>query len=1022
MSLPDLSIRRPVLATVANLLIVLIGAMALSRLPVRELPQVDAARITVVTKYSGAAPDVVDAQVASVMEGALAGIPGLESMETRSQRGRARTVLTFSASRDIEAAANDVRTAVDRAARDLPDGADPPVVRKNDDQGDPVLRLSLSSPGMTPLELSDYADRYITDRLARLPGVANAAIFGERAPAMRIWLDAGLMASHGVTTGDIASALQANNVELPAGEIETGARQIQLLARTRMGSAGEFAALQIRDDGARPLRLGDVARIEAGPSSADSFFRSGGVTGLGLGIQPQAQANTVAIAREVRAELERMRPALPPGMEIAITTDEAQFIETALHEVAQVFAEAVLLVTAVIFLFLGSARLSLVPAVTIPVSILGAAVAMGLLGFSVNILTLFAMILAIGLVVDDAIVVLENIQRHRRMGESPAEAARRGANQVNFAVIATTAVLVAVFLPVSFMEGEIGQLFAEFGIVLAVAVTVSGFVALTLSPVLAARLMPEQDRPGLLTRTVDRAMAGLERGYRAGLGAALRLPELVLALAVAAVAASFALYQSLPQEVTPEEDRGQFRIFVTAPQGSSLAATDAAAREAEALLAPLREAGTVATVTSIVGLWGDLRRAMIFVNLVPWEERGQSVREVMDGLRGPLSRIAGAQTSMRPSSGLGIGGGRGGLQFMLGAPDIDRAAAWAEDLQPLLEADPALSGVEIGHAANQPGATISVDRLRAQDLGFDAQAVSSALQMLVASRTVGEYSADGRQYPVILQAAPEDRDNPADLMSILLRNSRGDLIPLSAFATIEETANVPAINRYDRVHSVPMEADLAAGADLAEVMDRVQGMVAGLPAGAALAWKGQAANFLKSSGGMATVFGLALAIVFLVLAAQFESFRTPLVILLTVPLGLAGAVLSLWLAGQTVNIFSQVGLVLLVGLMAKNGILMVEFANQLREEGRALRDAAVEGAVTRLRPVAMTTIATVLGAVPLATASGAGAEARVAIGTVIAGGLSAAFVLTLFVTPVVYVLVEGILPRRTAQAAPQPAE
>ncbi|MEO1978207.1 MAG: efflux RND transporter permease subunit [Paracoccaceae bacterium] len=1027
MTLPDLSVRRPVLATVLNLLIVLIGAVALTRLPVRELPQVETAEVTVSVSYTGAAPDVVDNQVAAVIEGGLAGISGLQSMSTESERGGSRTVLVFDPSVDIDSATNDVRTAIDRAARDLPEGADAPRVRKNDSEGDPVVRLSLSSDRMSALELSDYASRYVADRLARLPGVANAAIYGERAPAMRIWLDAGLMAAHGVTTGDITSALQANNVELPAGEIETGARQLQLLARTRFTGAEEFAQLAIRDDGARPLRLGDVARIEEAPEGSESLFRSDGATGLGMGIQPQAQANTVEISRAVRAEIEAIRPTLPEGMRLEVTTDEATFIQTTLDEVRDVFVEAVLLVTAVIFLFLGSARLSLVPIVTIPVSILGAAMAMLLLGFSINIITLFAMILAIGLVVDDAIVVLENIQRHRARGASRAEAAKAGANQVNFAVIATTAVLIAVFLPVSFMDGEIGQIFGEFGIVLAVAVTVSGLTALTLSPVLASKLMPSDNRPNLLTRGVDRVIGWVEGGYRRGLTAVMKLPELLLGAAAFAVAACVAIYLVLPQEVTPREDRGQFRIYVTAPQGSSLAVTDQAAREVEAALEPLRDEGVVTNITTIVGMWGELRRAMLFVNLAPWDARDVSVSEAMARMRGPLAEITDVQTWMRPSGGLGIGGGRGGLQFMLGGPDIERAAEWAHEIAPQLEDDPALEGVEVGYAANQPGATITVDRLRAQDLGLDAETVSSTLQVLVVSRTVGEFSRDGRQYPVVLQAAPEDRDAPEDLLSILLRNDRGDLIPLSAFAEVQTAASVPAIERQDRVHSVEVEADMTAGANLAEVMARVETIVAGLPPGATMVWDGQAADFERSSGDMAMVFGMALAIVFLVLAAQFESFRTPLTILLTVPLGLAGAVLTLWLTGQSVNIFSQIGLVLLVGLMAKNGILMVEFSNQLREEGMALREAAIEGAVTRLRPVTMTTVATILGAVPLATATGAGAESRIAIGMVITGGLALAFVLTLFVTPVIYLLIEGLWPSKHKgkpgqEGGPVPAE
>lgn len=618
MSLPDLSLRRPVLAMVMNLLIVLIGAVAMTRLPVRELPRVEAAEVTVRVNYTGAAPDVVDNQVTTVIEGALSGIAGLNAMSTESERGRMRTVLTFDPGRDIDSAANDVRNAVDRVVNQLPEQAERPRVDKNDSEGDPVLRLALSSPNMTPLELSDYADRFLTDRLSRLPGVANTVIYGDRSPAMRIWLDGARMAAYGITTADIIATLQANNIELPAGEIETGSRQLQVLAQTRFATADSFRQVVIRNQGNRPLRLGDVARIEEGPEQRDSLFRSNGVLSLGLGVQPQAQANTVAISTAVRAELDRIRPTLPAGMQILVTSDEAVFIESSIRQVLVVFAEAVALVTAVIFLFLGSLRLSLVPVVTIPISALGAGLAMLMLGFSINILTLFALILAIGLVVDDAIVVLENIQRHRAMGKTRAEAARAGAAQVSFAVIATTAVLIAVFVPVSFMEGEIGKLFAEFGIVLAVAVTVSGFVALTLSPVLAARVMPRHDRPGLLTRAVDRMMRVLEGGYGAILTRLMARPLPILALTAFAMTSAFAIYQHLPRQLTPTEDRGQLRIYISAPQGSNLAYTDAVTRRVEDLLTPLREEGTIRNVTSIIGTWGETRRALLFVNLSSW--------------------------------------------------------------------------------------------------------------------------------------------------------------------------------------------------------------------------------------------------------------------------------------------------------------------------------------------------------------------------------------------------------------------
>ncbi|TBN44102.1 efflux RND transporter permease subunit [Paracoccus subflavus] len=1009
MSLPDLSLRRPVTAAVLNLLIVLIGAVAISRLPVRELPQIEAAQITVRVEYTGAAPDVVDSQVASLIEGALAGVTGVTAMETESERGRMRTVLTFDSGRDIDAAANDVRNAVDRIVGRLPEQADRPQVDKNDSEGDPVLRLSLSSPDMSPIELSDYADRFIVDRMSRLPGVANTATFGARSPAMRIWLDQSRMAAYGITTGDIIAALQANNIELPAGEIETGARQLQVLAQTRFSTADTFRQVVIRaDDSGRPLRLGDVATIEEGPEQRESIFRANGVISLGLGIQPQAQANTVAISRAVRAELDRIAPTLPEGMQLAVTADEAVFIESSIAQVLKVFAEAVGLVIAVIFLFLGSLRLALIPVVTIPVSALGAGLAMLALGFSINILTLFALILAIGLVVDDAIVVLENIQRHRAMGKSRLQAARDGAAQVSFAVIATTAVLISVFVPISFMEGEIGKLFAEFGIVLAVAVAVSALVALTLSPVLAARIMPREERPNLLTRGMDRIIGALERAYGAVLDRLIARPVPIMAVTAFAMAASLAVYQHLPRQLTPDEDRGQIRIIVNAPQGSSLAYTDAATRQVEALLEPLRENGTVTNVTTIVGTWGEVRRSLLFVNLAPWDERDISVDQVIADLRPQLSRITEAAVFVRAAGGLGLSSGQGNVTWMLGGPDVGRTAAWADDLAAELEGDPRLASVEVSYSANQPGANLSIDRARAQDLGLSADTIAQTLQVLFASRSVGEYTSDGRQYPVILQASPEDRNSVEDMLSVFLRNDRGDLIPLSAFASVETGATAPAINRFDRLISVGMEADIAPGTDLAGAMAAVEEAAADLPAGSVLAWDGQARDYLDSAGGIATVFAMSLVIVFLVLAAQFESFRTPLTIMLTVPLGLAGAVLTMWLTGGTVNVFSQVGMILLIGIMAKNGILIVEFANQLRDEGKPLVEAAREGAVTRLRPVLMTTIATILGAVPLAIATGAGSESRRAIGAVIVGGLSLAFVLTLLITPVIYVMIEGV--------------
>ncbi|MFD2237197.1 efflux RND transporter permease subunit [Aureimonas populi] len=1009
MTLPELSLKRPVFITVLNLLIVLIGVVALTRLPVRELPQIISAEVTVTVAYTGASPEVIDAQISSVVEGALAGITGLRSMMSETERGSTRTVLTFDPGIDIDFAANDVRSAIDTIVAELPDDADPPVVEKNNSQAEPVLRLSLSSTSMTPMELTDWASRNLTERLSRLPGVARASIFGARDPAMRIWLDTSAMAEHSVTAQDVISALGSWNLELPTGDIETGARQIQLLARTRLGTPEEFSEIVVRDQGARPFLLGDVARVEVAPEATESNFRTNGVSGLGIGIQAQAQANTVLISEAVRAEVNRIVPNLPDGMTLEITSDEAVFIESTIAEVLRVFVEAIVLVMVVIFLFLGSVRLSLVPVVTIPISLLGAAISMLILGFSINILTLFALILAIGIVVDDAIIVLENIQRHKREGVTTIEAVRRGTNQVNFAVIAITAVLAAVFLPVSFMEGEIGQLFAEFGIVLTVAVLVSGFVALTLSPVLASLVMRDDERANLLTRTSERVLGALERTYRAILSRLLHAPVALLALTGFVMGMAWVVYGQLPQQLIPNEDRGQFRIYLAAPQGTSLERTDVITAQVEAILDPLRRTrspeGVIESVSTIVGHTGDIRRAQIEVNLVPWNERSVTVEDVLAELGPQLDAVTDAMLMTRVTGGLG-GGAEDGLQWMLGGPDVETAAEWAEELAELLEETGRFEEVEIDYAVNQPAAMITIDRARAQDLDVDAHAVTQTLQVLFASHSVGEYARDGRQYPVILQAAAGDRASLAALDRVQIRNERGDLIPLSSFVSVETGAAVPEIIRFDRAHSVEMEADLGEDADLGAAIAAVESAARELPAGATIAWQGQADDYLRASSGIVMVFALGLVIVYLVLAAQFESFTTPLTILLTVPLGLAGAVGTLFLAGASINIYSQVGLVLLVGLLAKNGILIVEFANQLREEGRSLYDAALEGAVTRLRPVIMTTITMVLGALPLALASGPGAESRRAVGLVITGGLSFGLLLTLFLIPVVYVLVE----------------
>ncbi|ESR23092.1 efflux RND transporter permease subunit [Lutibaculum baratangense] len=1009
MTLSELSLRRPVFATVVSLLIIVGGLSALLTVPVRELPETESAQITVSVGYSGAAPEVVDAQITTVIEGAIAGIAGVETISSESERGSNRTVIEFSAGRDIDQAANDVRAAVSRVVNQLPDSADQPRVRKNNDQSSPVVWLTLTSDRMTPPELSDYASRYLVDRLATVDGVADVNLYGERAFAMRLWLDREAMAARDVTVGDISAALRDNNVELPAGRIETAGRQFQVRTATRLSTPEEFSRLTVKTIDGYPVLLGDVAEIERGVENDDSTFRGNFRTALGLGILPQSQSNTVDISNAVRTEIEAVRANLPEGMSLEVSNDDAVYIRNSIAEVLKTLGIAVVLVVAVIFAFLASFRATIVPAVTIPIALIGACAGIALFGFSINILTLFALILAIGLVVDDAIVVLENIQRRIEEGEDRLVASALGSRQVTFAILATSATLIAVFVPISFLQGQVGRLFSEFGLILAIAVAVSTFVALSLTPVLCAALLRDTPERGLLERLVDRVTALTNAIYRRLLRGALAAPYLVIAIAAVIGATSVELYQRLPKELTPQEDRGVFFVSITAPQGSNLAYTDRATRQVEEVLRPYLDDGTATALISIVGRWGELRRAFVVVRLPPWAERERNVQDIISELRPKLGAITDARAFPIAPAGLGLRGASNPLRVVVGGPNFDEVEAWSATLEERMRADERLTDVERDFQENQPGFNVTVDRDRARDLGIDVRTISEALQTLFASAEVTEYTDRGRQYPVMLQAREEHRSTPADLASVFVRApDSGELVPLSGLIELQERASAAALNRHNRLPSVEIQAGLAEGTDLGQAIDIVRQIAdAELPGGATISFSGQAKEFLETSQGVEIVFALALLIVYLVLAAQFESFIHPVVILLSVPLAVSGAFLTLLLTGISLNIYSQVGLVLLVGLVAKNGILIVEFANQLRDEGMTVREAILEGSVLRLRPIMMTVISTLLGALPLAISTGAGAEARTTIGLVIIGGFALASFLTLFLTPVLYDLLAG---------------
>jgi len=1030
MRLSDLSIRRPVLATVASLLIIVFGVAAALRLPLRELPDIDTSVITVTTTYVGASPETVDTDITGIIEGAIAGVSGVKSINSQSRQGQSSTVIEFEVGRNIDEAANDVRSAVARVRGQLPAEADEPQVVKNDNDSDPVMRIAVISSRMDGAAITDYVDRFVIDRLATLPGVASVTIFGERRYAMRVWLDRAAMAARNITVADIEAALRRSNLNLPSGEVESLNREFTVQLEGRVRTPDAFAGVVVARVAGYPVKLGDIARIERGVEDDTTVVRQNGEQAVGLGVLRQSQANTVQISNAVRAEIAQLEPLLPEGMRIEVGADDALFVAASIREVAKALFEALALVVLVILVFLRSWRATVIPAVTIPVSLIGCFIVMAALGYSINVLTLLAIILAIGLVVDDAIVVLENIQRRIELGESPLLASFTGTRQVTFAVVATSLTLVAVFVPLSFLQGQVGKLFIEFGFVLAAAVLISMFVSLTLCPAIAARLLKPQAvaHPG-----EPPPPPWSLRVYRAALTRALGMPLVVVALSAAFAAAGWYAFTQLPRELSPTEDRGVIFIPVTAPQGSTTAYTDAQMRELESRLMPLREAGVVRAIFTITGSQGQPSRGFIVVRLAPWDERTVSQQQVLREVLPKVTSLPGVRAFPVAPAGLGLRGSRSPLSVAVGGPDFESVKAWAAALRDAAETNPGLRNIELDFEETQPQLAIDIDRARADDLGVSVETIAQTLQTMIASREVTNYVDRGREYPVIVQARREDRQTPGDLQNIFIRAGDGaTLTPLSALVSIRENAASPSLRRYDRLPSITLTAALAEGYSLGEAIAFVNRTAADiLPPEAKIAFTGQSQQFQEASGGLYVTLVLALLIVFLVLAAQFESFIHPFIIMLTAPLALAAAVIAMAVGGLSLNVYSQIGMVLLIGLMAKNGILIVEFANQLRDEGKGVYDAVLEASVLRLRPIAMTVIATVLGAIPLMLASGAGAESRIAIGTVIVGGLGVATVLTLFLTPVLYLVfarftrprghIERLLEQELA-GAPGPAE
>lgn len=1007
MILTDLSVKRPVFASVISLLLVAFGLVSFDKLPLREYPNIDPPVVSIDTNYRGASAAVVESRITQLIEDRISGVEGIRHVSSSSSDGRSSVTLEFDISRNIEDAANDVRDRISGLLDNLPDEADPPEVQKANGSDEVIMWLNLVSDQMTTLELTDYTNRYLSDRFSVVDGVARMRIGGGKVYAMRVWLDRQALASRSLTVADVEAALRAENVELPAGSIESKERHFTVRLERGYRTAEDFANLVITqgEDGYL-VKLSDVARVEIGSDEERIMFRGNKEAMIGLGVSKQSTANTLEVARAVNALVDKINPTLPAGMSIKRSYDSSVFIEASIKEVYQTLFTAMILVIIVIYLFLGSVRAMLIPAITVPVSLLGTFIVLYALGYTINLLTLLAMILAIGMVVDDAIVMLENIHRRIEEGDSPLKAAFLGAREVAFAVIATTLVLVAVFMPITFLEGDLGKLFKEFAVTMSAAVLFSSLVALTLTPMMCSKLLKPSSQDSWLVRKVDGIMTKVSNRYQLSLKSAMAHPILVSILVLVALGSSVYLVQKVPQEFAPQEDRGSLFLMVNGPQGASYEYIESYMNEVENRLMPLVETGDIKRLLIRAprgfGRAADFSNGMAIIVLEDWGKR-RPVKEVIVDINKRLANLAGVQAFpvMRQAFGRGVGKP---VQFVIGGPSYEELARWRDIMMQKAAQNTKLLGLDHDYKETKPQLRVVIDRDRAASLGVSISNIGRTLESMLGSRLVTTFMRDGEEYDVIVEGERDNQNTAADLQNIYVRSERSqELIPLSNLVTVEEFADASSLNRYNRMRAITIEASLEDGYSLGEALDYMNQLARTyLPAEAVISYKGQSLDYQESGSSMYFVFILALGIVFLVLAAQFESYIHPVVIMLTVPLATVGALIGLWLTGQSLNIYSQIGIIMLVGLAAKNGILIVEFANQLRDKGVDFDKAIIQASAQRLRPILMTGITTAAGAVPLVLAVGAGAETRFVIGVVVLSGILLATLFTIFVIPAAY--------------------
>jgi multidrug efflux pump len=1012
--LSDVSVKRPVFAAVLSMLLVLAGGIAFLQLSVREYPAIEPPIVSVDVDYPGAAANVVESRITQLLEDRVAGIEGIETIRSRSRDGRSEVSIEFSPTRDVDAAANDVRDRVSSLLDNLPEEANPPEVRKVDADARAIMWLTLSGEGRDPLWLADYADRILVDRFSSIDGVARVQVGGTSRPAMRIWLDRELLAAYRLTPNDVENALLKQNVELPAGRIESVTKNLTVRVSRGYQTAKDFEQLIIsRGADGHLVRLGEVARVEVAPQNPYNFFKTNGKPGVGIGIVRQSGANTLAVAKEVRKRIEDAQKLLPAGVNLNVTYDSSVFIDAAIKNVGKTLAEAAILVVFVIYLFLGSLRATVIPAITVPICLTATFALLWLFGLSINLLTLLALVMAIGLVVDDAIVVLENIYYRIERGETPLVAAYEGARQVAFAVIATTAVVCAVFVPIMFLAGNTGLLFRELAIAMIGAVAFSGFIALSLTPMLCSKLLSRGVGHNRITRWVDERFARGAAAYERTLTRFLDRPLVVGGGAFAIVALCIGLGTTLDSELAPPEDTGYVRVTTTAAEGTGYDQMIKYMEDMQAGLLPLVDNGPIKNVLARApdgyGAAADFSQGHFSIFLKDWKDREATTADVVELLQKKLGDYPAVRAF---ASGGQTIGGRGGepVQFVIAGDTFQELARARDAIMAAAASYPGIVNLDADYKETKPQLLVDIDTVRAGDLGVSVTEIGRTLETMMGSRRVTTYLDRGEEYEVMLQAKAEDRISPQDLNNVYVRSSTsGQLVPLSNLVTLRTYADAGDLGRFNKLRAITLSGGVGPGYSLGDALTWLETEAASLPEVTAIGYDGESRAFKQTGGAIWLALGLTILLVYLVLAAQFESFVHPAVIILTVPLAVGGGLLGLVIMGKTLNLYSQIGIVMLVGLASKNGILIVEFANQLRDQGVEFGEAIRRASVRRLRPVIMTSIATVAGAVPLMLASGAGAAARQAIGTVIVWGVSLATLLTVFVIPSFYFL----LARRT---------